>query len=472
MWCAASSTRPRCSACRGRAHHLRGGPHELLAAGSGVGPAALRPSARPRRWPAPRSSSSACPTPQQDDGSADVSALEAAAVEIGPHLAFGACGRQQVDGAGRVGRGRRTADRAAATCRWSPTRSSCARGPPSTTRSTPTGSSSGPRTRRRRPRWARCSPRPARRSSSPTPPTAETIKYACNAFLATKLSFINAVANLCETVGADVRDVLLGHGLRPPDRVRLPAARSRLGRLAASPRTPGRSSTSPSRPATTSPCCAAPSRPTTQQLDSVVDKVRAGAGARCRAASWRSRGLAFKAGTDDLRELAGASTSPAACSPRVPRSRPTTRRCPGRGPGCPTASQAHPDPYAACAGADVLVVLTEWDEFRWVDLGKVRDAMATPYDRRRPEPPRPRRVAPARVHLRRDRAAGERPASRRHRRRGVPRLAPLRRAPRPGRPGRRASTTCRPVRAENVAQLPATTAVRARGGRRERGARR
>ena len=42
--------------------------------------------------------------------------------------------------------------------------------------------------------------------------TAETIKYASNAFLATKLSFVNAVAGLCEAVGADVRDVILGLG--------------------------------------------------------------------------------------------------------------------------------------------------------------------------------------------------------------------------------------------------------------------
>ncbi len=42
--------------------------------------------------------------------------------------------------------------------------------------------------------------------------TAETIKYASNAFLATKLSFVNAIAGLCEAVGADVRDVILGLG--------------------------------------------------------------------------------------------------------------------------------------------------------------------------------------------------------------------------------------------------------------------
>ena len=44
------------------------------------------------------------------------------------------------------------------------------------------------------------------------PASAETIKYACNAFLATKLSFVNAVSAICEAVGADVQDVILGMG--------------------------------------------------------------------------------------------------------------------------------------------------------------------------------------------------------------------------------------------------------------------
>ena len=76
------------------------------------------------------------------------------------------------------------------------------------------------------------------------PASAETIKYAANAFLATKLSFVNAVAAICEGVGADVNDVVLGLGydkrigqdfLRPG-----PA-----GAAAASRRTPGRCSRSP-----------------------------------------------------------------------------------------------------------------------------------------------------------------------------------------------------------------------------------
>ena len=52
-----------------------------------------------------------------------------------------------------------------------------------------------------------------RRSSSPAAATAELIKYAANAFLATKITFINEIADLCEKVGADVQDVARGMGL-------------------------------------------------------------------------------------------------------------------------------------------------------------------------------------------------------------------------------------------------------------------
>ena len=58
----------------------------------------------------------------------------------------------------------------------------------------------------------RCSPARRPRSIVTDAATAETIKYASNAFLATKLSFVNSIAILCEAIGADVRDVLLGMG--------------------------------------------------------------------------------------------------------------------------------------------------------------------------------------------------------------------------------------------------------------------
>ena len=83
------------------------------------------------------------------------------------------------------------------------------------------------------------------------PASAEMIKYASNVFLATKISFVNAIANLCEAVNADVRDVALGIGDHPcigsssSRRVRATAAR-------ASRRTSRRSCTWPRRPGTTS----------------------------------------------------------------------------------------------------------------------------------------------------------------------------------------------------------------------------
>ena len=67
--------------------------------------------------------------------------------------------------------------------------------------------------------------------------SAEMIKLASNAFLATKISFINEIANVCEEVGADVGEVARGMGLDERIGPLLPARRDRLRRLAASPRT-------------------------------------------------------------------------------------------------------------------------------------------------------------------------------------------------------------------------------------------
>ena len=83
------------------------------------------------------------------------------------------------------------------------------------------------------------------------------------------------------------------------------------------------------------------------------------------------------------------------------------------------------DPYAAVEGAEVLAVLTEWDEFRWLDIDKVAELMAPDEGRRRPQPARPRRARAARLRLPRHRPQLMAPR-RRHRRGRVPRLAPLR----------------------------------------------
>jgi UDPglucose 6-dehydrogenase len=112
-----------------------------------------------------------------------------------------------------------------------------------------------------------------------------------------------------------------------------------------------------------------------EQYETVATKVERLAGGSlegCTVAVW---GLTFKARTDDLRD-----------SPSLA----VIRRLIARGASVqafdPTVTaslgidglEVFTDPYAACEGACVLALLTEWDEFRWLDLGKVRETMAVP----------------------------------------------------------------------------------------------
>jgi UDPglucose 6-dehydrogenase len=210
------------------------------------------------------------------------------------------------------------------------------------------------------------------------PATAETIKYACNAFLATKVSFINAVANLCQAVSADVRDVILGMGY---DR--------RIGFEFLKP-----------GPGWGGSCFPKDSRALVriaedhgyrfdllegvitvndQQFDLVASRVERLAGGDLNGARVAIWGLTFKADTDDLRD------SPALqVIQRLQRRGaliraydPTVDSQVSHLPG-DLAIEICQDAYAACADARVLAVLTEWDEFRWVDFAKVSDGMASP----------------------------------------------------------------------------------------------
>jgi len=208
------------------------------------------------------------------------------------------------------------------------------------------------------------------------PASAETIKYASNAFLATKLSFINAVATICERVGADVNDVVLGMGydkrighdfLRPGPGYGgscFPKDTSALVRIAEDAGYDFallRSAMAVNE----------------DQFDRVAAKIAELVGgdlSGCRVALW---GLTFKARTDDRREspalhiarrLLDAGAVLQAHDPTV-----------ADGPLAELpAIDVTSDPYAACEGAEALVVLTEWDEFRWLDFDKVASIMASP----------------------------------------------------------------------------------------------
>jgi UDPglucose 6-dehydrogenase len=112
-----------------------------------------------------------------------------------------------------------------------------------------------------------------------------------------------------------------------------------------------------------------------EQFDRVADKICMAAGGDVSNATVAVWGLTFKARTDDLRDspslaiikrLVAAGATVQAFDPTVS----------GPRPGLPTDITIADTPYAACTGADVLAVLTEWDEFRWLDFDKVAERMA------------------------------------------------------------------------------------------------
>ena len=203
------------------------------------------------------------------------------------------------------------------------------------------------------------------------PASAETIKYAANAFLATKLSFVNAIAAVCEAVGADINDVIAGIGSDP-----------RIGHEYLRP-----------GPGWGGSCLPKDTRAlvhiadqsgydfallrgvidvNTEQGERVVNKIRDATGglAGKTVAVW---GLTFKADTDDMRE----SPALVACRRLIDEGAAVRAYDPA------VAAQidgvtACDDAYFACDGADVLVVMTEWAEFRWLDFNEIKERMAMP----------------------------------------------------------------------------------------------
>jgi UDPglucose 6-dehydrogenase len=206
------------------------------------------------------------------------------------------------------------------------------------------------------------------------PASAETIKYAANAFLATKLSFINAIAAICEGVGADINDVVVGMG-----------SDKRIGENFLRP-----------GPGWGGSCFPKDSRAlikiaedadysfdllkgvitvNDQQLDRVADKIRIAAGGSLSGKIVAVWGLTFKAGTDDLRD------SPAIAiierlmkfGARVQAFDPTVTNVRS---GIPKDLVIASSSAEATAKADVLAVLTEWDDFKWISPTTIATTMA------------------------------------------------------------------------------------------------
>ena len=204
------------------------------------------------------------------------------------------------------------------------------------------------------------------------PASAETIKYASNAFLATKISFVNAVANLCEAVGADVRDVIVGMGY---DR--------RIGFEFLKP-----------GPGWGGSCFPKDSRALVriaedngydfsllkgvievndEQFERMAAKIEKMVDRPLEGAVVGVWGLTFKARTDDTRRSPSIEIIE-----RLQKKGVKLKAYDPAASATPPGVERVADAYAAGEGADVIAVLTEWDEFRWIDFEKLAGVMKKP----------------------------------------------------------------------------------------------
>ena len=210
--------------------------------------------------------------------------------------------------------------------------------------------------------------------------TSELIKYAANAFLAMKITFINEIADLCEKLDADVQQVARGIGLD-----------NRIGSkfLNAGPGYGGSCFPKDTLALVrTAQSAGSPLRliETTVSINDARKKAMAGRVSAALGAETAPRslagktigvlGLAFKPNTDDMRDAPSLDIVPAlqAMGAVVQAFDPEAHE----------ARQLLPDvkftasPYEAVEGADAVVIITEWDQFRALDLERVKSLMRTP----------------------------------------------------------------------------------------------
>ena len=209
-----------------------------------------------------------------------------------------------------------------------------------------------------------------------TRPTAELIKYAANTFLATKITFINEIADLCERVGADVQDVARGIGLD-----------GRIGSkfLHAGPGYGGSCFPKDTLALVrTAQVAESPMR----IVETVVDindarkkrmagKVIEACGGSLAGKTVAVLGLTFKPNTDDMRDSPSLEIVPAlrAAGAQVRAFDPVgieeAKKLLDGVEWCENA-------YDAMTGADAVAIITEWNEFRAIDLARIKKLMKSP----------------------------------------------------------------------------------------------
>ncbi len=203
--------------------------------------------------------------------------------------------------------------------------------------------------------------------------TAELIKYASNAFLAAKISFINEMANLCEATGADVTALAKGMGLD-----------KRIGSKFLHPG-PGYGGSCFPKDTLALMRIAQEHGSPSRIMETVVEvnsaqkarmarKIRKALGGNEAGKIIAVLGLTFKPETDDMREAPSVSILPAL----IEKGAKVRAHDPH---GMEAAKEMIPeidyagDPYEACEGADCVVLMTEWNEYRALDLDKLKKLM-------------------------------------------------------------------------------------------------
>jgi UDPglucose 6-dehydrogenase len=206
--------------------------------------------------------------------------------------------------------------------------------------------------------------------------SAELIKYASNAFLATKITFINEMADLCEKCGADVQEVARGMGLDRRIAGKFLHAGPGFGG-SCFPKDIAALAAIGQRHGVPTKIVATVMAVNDARKRAMSAKVVAACGGSLHGKTIAVLGLTFKPNTDDMREAPSLVIVPAleAQGARVraydPHGMEEARKLM---PGLETAA----DPYACIEGADAMLILTEWDQFRALDLDRVKTALRNP----------------------------------------------------------------------------------------------
>ena len=205
--------------------------------------------------------------------------------------------------------------------------------------------------------------------------SAELIKYAANAFLATKISFINEISALCEVVNADVHAVARGMGLD-----------GRIGRKFLHPG-PGYGGSCFPKDTRALVRIAQENNVTSRIVEAVIevneaqkarmiDKIRTALGGSENGKTLAVLGLAFKPETDDMRDAPALSILPelidngARIHAHDPHAMPEAKTL------LPESVLYFDEVYAALAGADAAVLMTEWNAYRGMDLDRIKKTMS------------------------------------------------------------------------------------------------